>query len=61
MKSADEVIREAEDLLHRCSVACLESHAFATLRRIEADARTRSEIVNALPCQDYGVEEVDID
>jgi hypothetical protein len=59
-RNADEVIRECEALLARCNAESLRDHAHATWRTIQRDAEDRAAIVNALPCQDYGVEEVDV-
>lgn len=61
MKTTNELIRETEALLDRCSAAMLESHSFRVWREIERAKAEASEVLNAIPCQEYGREEIDPD
>jgi hypothetical protein len=60
--TAQEVLRQADELLERCTAHALRAHAFDTWRRIEREQREAAEVMAAIPAPDqYGREEIDPD
>lgn len=61
MDSTDKLIRETEALLDRCGAAMLESYSFQVWREIERKKADAASVLNAIPSQEYGREEIDPD